>query len=238
MRTVGIDLAVQPQKTGIAWIDWDAGGRGTAKVRTGADDDEILAELRDPGTDIIGLDVPLGWPTRFVEMVAAHHDLRSIPDGNWRDLYDAMRMRVTDHWVRENCGANPISVSANMIGATAMRAAWLLSQAGIDVDRSGLQGKVVEVYPAGALRQWGISASGYKARGAVATQLQRVFAAVTEGSKLAVTAEVTNDHQLDALICAVVARMARTGQTYEIPEGHREAARREGWIHLPVGRLT
>jgi hypothetical protein len=170
-------------------------------------------------------------------MLAAHHGLRSIEASNWPELYDAMRMRATDHWIRENCGANPISVSANMIGATAMRAAWLLSQSGLDVDRSGLEGRVVEVYPAGALRQWGISASGYKARTAVATELQRVFAAVTEGSKLTVASEVANDHELDALICAVVARMARTGQTHEIPEEHREAARREGWIHMPIGRL-
>jgi hypothetical protein len=201
MRTVGIDLAVQPQKTGIAHIDWDADGLGTATVRTGADDRAILAQLL---------------------------------------AYDAMRMRTTDHWIRENFGANPISVSANMIGATAMRAAWLLSQAeqaGLVVDRSGLVGKVVEVYPAGALRQWGISTSGYKARRAVATDLQRVFTAVTNGLRLTVASDVVNDHELDALVCAVVARMARTGRTHEISEEHLETARREGWIHLPVSPL-
>ena len=241
MRTVGIDLAVQPQKTGIAHIDWDAEGLGTATVKTGASDDEIVAELLDPRADVIGLDVPLGWPTRFVEMLVAHHDLQPIEAGGWPELYDAMRMRTTDHWIRQNCGANPISVSANMIGATAMRAAWLLStaeQAGLVVDRSGLSGRVVEVYPAGALRQWGISASGYKARGAVGTELQRVFAAVSDGLRLTVPSGVANDHELDALICAVVARMARTGMTHDVPEEHREAARREGWIHLPVSRLA
>jgi hypothetical protein len=64
-----------------------------------------------------------------------------------------------------------------------------------------------------------------------------VLAAVTKGVKLTVASEAANDHELDALICAVVARMARTGQTYEIPEEHRETAQREGWIHLPVSRL-
>jgi predicted nuclease with RNAse H fold len=240
MRTVGIDLAVQPQKTGIAHIDWDADGLGTATVRTGADDRAILAELLASTTDVIGLDVPLGWPTRFVEMLVAHRDHQPIKAGDWPKLYDAMRMRTTDHWIRENFGANPISVSANMIGATAMRAAWLLSQAeqaGLVVDRSGLVGKVVEVYPAGALRQWGISTSGYKARRAVATDLQRVFTAVTNGLRLTVASDVVNDHELDALVCAVVARMARTGRTHEISEEHLETARREGWIHVPVSPL-
>ena len=69
-------------------------------------------------------------------------------------------------------------------------------------------------------------------------ELQRVFAAVSDGLRLTVPSGVANDHEVDALICAVVARMARTGMTHGVPEEHREAARREGWIHLPVSRLA
>src|SRR5918996_5311769 len=118
MRTVGIDLAVQPRKTGIARIDWTADYVGIATVSTGADDDAILEALLDPYTDVIGLDVPLGWPIHFVEMLVAHQDHQPIEANRWTDLYDAMRMRITDQWIRKRCGANPMSVSANMIGAT------------------------------------------------------------------------------------------------------------------------
>jgi hypothetical protein len=60
---------------------------------------------------------------------------------------------------------------------------------------------------------------------------------VTYGSRLTVASDVVNDHELDALVCAVVARMARTGRTHEISEEHLETARREGWIHVPVSPL-
>lgn len=128
-----------------------------------------------------------------------------------------------------------------MIGATAMRASWLLSQAeqvGLVVDRSGVEGNVVEVYPGAALRQWGLPYSGYKSGRSAGDQRQRVLAKLIEGMGLTVTTDVTNDHQLDALICAVVARMARTGRTYPIPEEHRESAQLEGWIHMPVAPLV
>jgi hypothetical protein len=241
MRTVGVDLAAQPKKTGIAWIDWSDDGQGSATFATGAGDDAILMALRDPDTEVIGFDVPLGWPDRFVDMLVAHHDQKTIGARAWPELYEAARLRTTDHWIQDVCGANPMSVSANMIGATAMRAAWLLSQAqeaGVAIDRSGMTGKVVEVYPGAALRRWGLSPAGYKSGDAVAAHLQQLFTALTRGTHMTLASAVSNDHELDALVCAVVARMARTGLTHDIPAEHRDVARREGWIHLPVRPLA
>ncbi len=44
---------------------------------------------------------------------------------------------------------------------------------------------------------------------------------------------VENDDQLDALVCAFIARVAMSGKLQAIPEGSRSAAAREGWIDLP-----
>lgn len=108
MRTIGIDLAVEPRKTGIAAIDWSPDGSGTATARTGADDNTILELLLDSEAHVIGFDVPLGWPTRFVEMIVAHHDYSPIKADSWDELYGASRLRATDYWLHETCGANPM----------------------------------------------------------------------------------------------------------------------------------
>jgi predicted RNase H-like nuclease len=42
------------------------------------------------------------------------------------------------------------------------------------------------------------------------------------------------DHDLDALICALVGRAAATGRTRRPAEDQRDRARREGWIHVPT----
>jgi hypothetical protein len=44
-----------------------------------------------------------------------------------------------------------------------------------------------------------------------------------------------SDHVFDALICALVALAAVAELTATPPRHDREAARREGWIHVPTG---
>ena len=46
------------------------------------------------------------------------------------------------------------------------------------------------------------------------------------------------DHSLDALIASLVARAFGLGHTTLPEEEDVEAARREGWIHLPTIRLA
>lgn len=248
MRSVGIDLAVQPRRTGVARIEWCDDGAaapttwaGTATTWIGADDDMLRALLRDSGTDVAGLDVPLGWPRRFVQALAAHDDRRPIEGDSWEELYTATRLRATDRWLRDVCGANPMSVSTNLIAAPALRAAWLLSDAeaaGVPVDRSGVSGRVVEVYPAAALRIWGLPHAGYKKPGAAATGLRRrIRDEVLDRTAVTPVGDVATDHELDALVCAIVARLARTGRTRPIPAELVDLAQREGWIHVPIGPL-
>ncbi len=60
---------------------------------------------------------------------------------------------------------------------------------------------------------------------------------------LAVTAEIAercaeDDDDLDALICALVARAAMLGLTEVPAEADLAQARREGWIHVPSCELA
>src|SRR5262249_4679387 len=108
------------------------------------------------------------------------------------------------------------------------------------VDRSG-DGLAVEVYPAAALRLWGLPARRYKGpsaeNGARRRALVAAFAAQTAAWLALDDAQVealgASDHLFDALVAAVVARARLLGRTIPVPNGAREAARLEGWIHLP-----
>jgi hypothetical protein len=67
--------------------------------------------------------------------------------------------------------------------------------------------------------------------------MHRLAAEFIHRSRLDINADVSNDHELDALISAVVARLARLGGTQPIPVDLLDLARVEGWIHIPRGML-
>lgn len=68
VRTLGIDLAPQPAKTGVAVIDWSPGEAEITELTVGADDDRIL-ELASK-VDALGIDSPFGWPLRLLSTLA------------------------------------------------------------------------------------------------------------------------------------------------------------------------
>jgi hypothetical protein len=104
---------------------------------------------------------------------------------------------------------------------------------------------VVEVYPAGALAMWGLPHRGYKTsqrttaqaarerRDAILAQLESEADGWLELDADSREACLRADHALDALISALVACAAATGETLRADIGQRGAAQREGWIHLP-----
>jgi hypothetical protein len=111
------------------------------------------------------------------------------------------------------------------------------------LDRTG-GGLVVEVYPAAALRQWGLDPSGYKgARPEKVEKRRELVAEVTAATSrwLELTDEdrellIASDDILDALISAIVGRAVQMEGTLRIPDAHRRIAASEGWIHLPERR--
>lgn len=259
-RFVGVDLATEARRTGVVTLDVSpSAARATVPSEGFVADDAGLVSIVDRGT-VVGLDAPLGWPDHFVTAVEAHHRGEAWPtfgagDGKVRER---LRCRETDLFVRDlGLGVTPLSVSSDLIGAVAMRGAALQSawavRWGERVVRDG-SGRLVETYPAAALRAWGLLArrsERYKggARGderdeqrsireRIVSELSRVGAPWLDLDATLGDAAVASDHVLDALVCALVALAAQRRATRRAPEDSIEVARREGWIHVPCESLA
>ncbi|MFW5688904.1 MAG: DUF429 domain-containing protein [Spirochaetota bacterium] len=234
MRTLGIDLASSDKKTGVCQLRW-SGGRVTVDHLEVAADDDTLVDLASR-SDAVGIDAPFGWPSSFTGFVTGQ-----VSAGQWTtQLRDELRFRRTDMRVRERTGGWPLSVSSDRIALAAMRCALLLARLEV-MDRSG-DGRVFETYPAAALNVWGLTSRGYKGRKGA----QKRSALVAELARAAPWLDLSeahrlrcaeNDDALDALVGALLARAAARGLTERPPDEHLADARREGWIHIPVGGL-
>ena len=242
LKTLGIDLSADPSRTGACQIDWSSGT--VSFVGPPAADDALVAAAVP--ADMTAIDVPLGWPDGFVAAVVAHHQGAGWPPASETPPADRLplRYRLTDRAMMA-AGGRPLSVSSDLIGVAAMRGArlqHLLLAAGVAVDRSGVTGRVVEAYPAAALRAWGLVSSGYKGRVNAAACRSLTAEVVAGCGPLAVAAgaalEGCDDNGLDAFVCALVARAALGGLTTR-PAGEQvEIARREGWIHVPTAGVA
>jgi hypothetical protein len=246
MRTLGIDLSADDRRTAACAIDWREGRADVAAPVLGLDDaalrEQVAAVLRAGGW--VGLDAPFSWPVGFRAALAEHGRA-----GGWaKDWRDARhQFRATDLFVAAR-GRHPLSVSTNLIGVTAMRAARLLQDVGAALGRrldiAGAD-RVVEVYPAGSLVAWGgraagLDPQGYKNGAAAAGRRAALAAALQDRPWLVVddaarAACARSDHVLDALIAALATRAAALGRTCR-PETdeQRRLAPVEGWIHLPL----
>jgi hypothetical protein len=153
-------------------------------------------------------------------------------------------LRTTDLAVTAIAGGRPpLSVSADKIAVCAMRCAELLNALARDgaIDRTG-KGVAIEVYPAAALRQWGLDATRYKGNKPEQQRKRRqLIETITQATSawLELDAEelallAASDHLLDALVSAIVARAAAIGVTLPIPDDVQVVAATEGWIHLPI----
>ena len=244
MLSVGIDVASQDARTAICMIDWrDEQARIEPLGPRGAGDVDIRRCVES--ADRVGVDIPLGWPSAFVESVSRHHRGEAWAADVDAAAMTSLRLRDTDRWVTDQArrpgepGArcHPMSVSTNLIAIPAMRIARVLGP----VDRSG-QGKVIEVYPAAALFVWGLPYRRYKGfrpdrretRHALVDQLrvQAPWLVATRDEDWERIRE--NDHELDALIASLVARAKARGLCNEDYDATSVAARSEGWIALPL----
>ncbi|KQQ05077.1 MULTISPECIES: DUF429 domain-containing protein [unclassified Rathayibacter] len=241
MLTIGVDLAAEPARTALAALEWRSGRARVVSLSLDAGDDEIVARSREATT--IGVDCAFGWPLEFAAFVSAHTRRevapRALAGREWRRR---LAYRETDRVAREVTGRWPLSVSTDRLGMTAMRCAELLdafAAAGEEVDRSG-GGRLVEVYPAAALRHWRIDTTGYKTRPeavALAVEALRRAAPWLDASEETVSLMARSNDAFDAVIAAFNARAHALGETLPVPDPLREAAEAEGWIALPTGPL-
>lgn len=243
MRTLGIDLASQPERTAMATVEWSPAGATVVDVRTTVTDDMILAALRT--ADRAGIDGPFGWPDAFVDAVSAHHVRDSASENAVFDEPGVTRFvrRMTDEWVRARTGLIPLSVSADRIAYVALRAVRLLARVdGPGFDAGRVNGTAVEAYPAAALKVWGLSHNRYKGKSNYEVLARLIDNLCSEapwldfGPHRALCA--TSDDAFDAVITAMIARAAALGMT-ELPDAARlPVAEREGWIHVPAQPLS
>ncbi|WP_420880017.1 DUF429 domain-containing protein [Rhodococcus sp. (in: high G+C Gram-positive bacteria)] len=243
MRTVGIDLSAEPAKTAVATIDWGERSARVVGLRLGARDGDLVEAVL--GADRCGIDAPFGWPDAFVDFVIAHHNReprRELELSNRAGRLPLVRRR-TDRVVHEVTGIVPLSVSADLIAHVALRCAGLLARLAVEgVDTDRVAGAVAEVYPAAALQQWGLPFRGYKGS-TNREKLLQLVARFDEATPYLDLADFrgaceASDDAFDAVVAAVIARAAATGQT-RMPDGADiEVAGREGWIHLPTGPLS
>lgn len=240
MRTAGIDLAAEAARTAVATVAWDAGAAVVEGLALGADDDVVITAVTSAAA--AGIDCPLGWPDSFVDLVVAHRDgTFEAPSSSGRDWRRSLTLRATDLQVHSRTGLTPLSVSADRIGHAALRLAAILAALqgrGVRCERDG-SGRVVEAYPAAALKLWGLPHRGYKRRVGIEA-LDRLVTALLASAPWLDLGRFeqlcrTSDDALDAVLCALVARAAAQGATQSPSDV--ALARREGWIHLPTGPL-
>ncbi|MBE2315467.1 DUF429 domain-containing protein [Solirubrobacter sp. CPCC 204708] len=212
MRTLGIDLASQPANTAACEIDWAS---GDVSLVRGVDDDAIRAALAR--ADRAGIDAPFGWPEPFVAAVSG-----AAP---WPRDRRVLTHRATDRFVHREIGKLPMSVTTDRIAYCAMRCVTLIE--GCEI--------AVEAYPDAALRVWvGGPWSSYKrdARERRAVLLEPLLE-VAPLSAAQIEACLAFDDNLDAVVCALVARAAAVDETVPPPPELARLAEVEGWIQLP-----
>jgi predicted nuclease with RNAse H fold len=239
MLTVGVDLSAEEPRTWMASISWHRASAEVIALESNVSNQRIIEASRT--ADKVGIDCPFGWPVPFVDFVQEHlqGDVH-VRDGQpiaWRR---ELAYRSTDRFVTNETGLRPLSVAADRIAHPAMRCAALLSDmraANVPVDRSGVQGRVVEVYPAGSLKVWNLIHRGYKRLANVASLDSLVAELLTAAPWLHLGAYEMHcrrtDDAFDAVVAALSARAAALGLTWPPPPSLADTATREGWIALP-----
>ena len=265
-RVAGVDLAAEAAGTALAVLSVSGGAVALESLQLGVDDETIVRATRD--VELIGIDCAFGWPRDFVDFVSRHSGavehgaavggvqpaehtpalaptsdpaaLEATGDLAWRRR---LAYRETDRVVSERTGARPLSVATDRLGMTALRCAVLLqclAAEGRVIDRSGQNGSaVVEVYPAMALRVWGLTAPGYKqstdARRALIADLAQAAPWLELREHRALM--TSSADALDAVLAALVALAHARGASIP-PEPHQRAlAASEGWIAIPTVSL-
>lgn len=243
-HTVGVDLAAEPSRTGLAVLEWSARGARLVELEVGAADDRIVQAATT--AERVGVDCPLGWPEPFTRLLTAHAGARVEPGGSDLAWRRTVTLRTTDEVVHDATGLTPLRVAADRIAHAALR--WVMIEARLrtvlpagTLARDGT-GRVVESYPAASLLGWGLPHRRYKRAEHRATRESLVTQLLTAAPWLSLGGHEglcrAEDDALDALVCALVARAAALGLVQLPAPAQRPAAAVEGWICLPTADLA
>lgn len=237
LTVAGIDLSAEPTNTYVAVLTYDPGRVAVVDLLGRATNDDLVERCRPATT--IGIDSPFGWPIEFVDFLTAHTAAKPLDrqDAMGQAWRKQLTWRATDRHTLEQTGANPMSVAADKLGLVALRCTVLLDDfaaTGRDARRDGL-GDLVEVYPGAALKDWGFVSAGYKQhrekRDELVDQLKARVPQLDFGGYEELCRSLSDP--LDAVIAGLIALAVARNLVKPIPEEHKEAAFREGWIALP-----
>lgn len=240
-----MDLASQPRDTAVCVIEWrDDGGTVLPREEQRLTDEVLRDLMSDTRIKRVGIDAPFGWPSEFVDAVASFRRT-----GEWTQSDPKhLEFRRTDLHVKDVVRKEPLSVTTDWLVWAAWRCARLLD--GVPDWKPEMRlpgGRLLEVYPAASLLRWGLSPAtwgedpgSYKGDGADRLGRRgRLMEMVIEecGDRLDFGGDeerfVESDDELDALVCALMARASATGKVEAIPQECQSAALQEGWIQLP-----
>jgi predicted nuclease with RNAse H fold len=239
IRTLGVDLASADTTTAACIVDWERGGPRLSLLRARDVSDDAIVEFAREAT-VTGIDSPFGWPRPFTDAIAAYAAgaawPRQKPEGLWFRLTDVRAQAIAG-------GRPPLSVSSDRIARPAERASRLPSLLGTRdgaARRDGADG-VIEVYPAGALRCWGMATDGYKRPDGSAVRMKITDSIVEQvGLSLSAThraALIATDHAIDPLVASLVARAFGLHRVVAPMADEQLLAVIEGWLYLPTGSL-
>ena len=234
IRVLGVDLATEPGGTAGCWLTFDQKGAHADLVEDRLDD-ETLIELI-VSSDRAAIDSPFGWPEPFRAAISQWRNLGTFPHVSREQL----RLRATDLYVKERA-LTPYSVSADKIGALAMRCALLLTRLA-DLEKTRLDrvdGRAIECYPSAALFRFGFARTELRNAKTDPDVRRRLLTGILARAPWLHVDEDTQARlarigdAFDALIAALVARAAAIGMTDRPPPQLAGLAAVEGWIHLP-----
>jgi predicted nuclease with RNAse H fold len=245
MVAVGIDLAVQPTNTGVCVLREDTHGLFADFDRKRRDDGglaELLVEAKKEGVPV-AIDVPLGWPEKFVSFLRDPRSLKlddldqTGKSGNYRFI--ELRLRAADRELRDYLPLtedqhppdwdrpvpSPLSVSTDKLGAATIR--WYAIRARLDgMGAASAADRVLETYPAAARYIW-----NWPARQSLPDEVASLDRSRTNQSSPSHHKPVRpNEHELDALVASLVARL-NGGGLQQFPRGDEPDD--EGTIWIP-----
>ncbi|WP_139004070.1 DUF429 domain-containing protein [Arthrobacter crystallopoietes] len=245
MKTLGIDLAADPKKTAAAVLDWVPDAARLTHLELGVTDEDVVDLFTE--ADATGVDCPVGWPQALLPFLTGHlhHDAGSVLQHDGIAGRRLLAYRDCDRFVTSITGLIPLSVSADRLAHPAMRCAVIQAKIAKEHGYQPLDGsgRLMEVYPAASLKLWRVEARKYKGKGTPESKIRHLILEQLEEAapwlKLGPhrDALIASDDLLDSLIASLTTRATLIGATLRPGDEHLEAARHEGWIHLPSGPL-
>ncbi len=238
MKIIGVDCATQKMKTGLSLATYENGRCFLKEARTGKGVMSVAEIISDwftkDETVLLALDAPLGWPAHLGEELQKHLAGEPIPVEP-----NMLFRRMTDKYVKEIIGKNPLDVGADRIARTAHTSLALIGELremrGIELEMAWKPGHLqpvsaIEVYPAATMKTYGMIYSGYK-DGDKKHLRKKILQDLKEHLEVEPALETTliaNADVLDSAICVLGGLDFLKGQVY-MPE-NRQLVAKEGWI--------